>query len=210
MAKIIPAILSNVLSDYQKFALIYREFSDEIHIDYMDGIYVKSKSPGIKEILSLEDFRDMQLNIHVMASDPKNVLDTITNHKNTKIVYIHADVFDYEFLEYKRYCKIALALSPKHLVDDYKDLIHAVDAILILTVTPGSQGSEFLQQNLEKIEKIRKNGFKGEIHVDGHVNSDTVSTILKHKPDVLVVGSAIQQARDPIKAFEEIRSKLAF
>jgi len=208
MVRLIPSILSDKLDDYKKFASIYSEFSEEMHLDYMDGIYVEGKSPDIEDILNLNELHNSKMNIHIMSSDPRKLLEVISKYSNIELVYIHADVFELEFLDHDYSFKLAVALNPGHSVDDYKDLILSVDAVLVLTIIPGGQGHDFLPQNLVKIEEIRAKGFGGEIHIDGHVNKDTVSEILEHKPDALIVGSAIQHAWNPKGAFEEIKSKL--
>ncbi len=73
-------------------------------------------------------------------------------------------------------------------------------AIQIMTISPGPQGQAFEPANLDKIKTLRKNGYKGEILIDGSVNEKSIKLILEKEkvfwPDTLCVGSYLSRAPD--------------
>ncbi|KKE77876.1 orotidine 5'-phosphate decarboxylase [Oceanobacillus caeni] len=52
------------------------------------------------------------------------------------------------------------------------------------------------------------NGFNFEVAVAGGINLDTIPEIVKEKPDIIIVGSAITKAEDPAKVAKEMRQML--
>lgn len=208
MPELIPSILSTNLEDYEKFAKLFSEFSHKIHIDVMDGIFVKNKSPNAKDILEKIKGISVKKNMHLMVANPKEVLDEISSFGDIEYCYIHSDIFDLDLLNYKFPFKLAVAFNPETEVKNFKELILALDAVLVMTVHPGRQGAEFTPESLEKIDEIKTFGFKGEIHIDGHVNWDTFEKIIMHEPEVLTLGSLVQGAENPKQAFEEIKYEI--
>lgn len=205
MVKLIPSILSDNLDDYVKFTNLYSTFSEVIHLDFMDGVYVSTKSPDVFEILeSLKQF-SVKKNLHLMLANPKSVLEKISEFEGIDTVYIHADVFDRELLNQSFNYKIGLILNPEMKVSDYRELILSVGTVMLMTVIPGKQGNEFLPTVLTKIDEIRAMNFIGEIHLDGHINQDTLGKCMSFQPDVLNIGSAMQKSTNPKEVYDSLK-----
>ena len=65
-----------------------------------------------------------------------------------------------------------------------------------MTVEPGFGGQKLMEDQLEKIVWLRKNGFDKPIAVDGGVNMETCSKVIEAGADVLVMGTAFFRADD--------------
>ena len=96
---------------------------------------------------------------------------------------------------------LGIVLDPE---DKVSTTIHSFPAVQIMTVVPGKQGQSFLPNNLDKITQLRKNGYTGQILIDGSVNAETLKLILqqKYRPDVLNVGSYLVKANNPHEHFQ--------
>ncbi|TSC97480.1 MAG: hypothetical protein Greene101447_484, partial [Parcubacteria group bacterium Greene1014_47] len=87
---------------------------------------------------------------------------------------------------------------------------HANDvaSVLIMGVTPGLQGQEFMPSVLEKIPAIKKDFPHLQIGVDGGVGEENISTIFQAGADYAVVGSKIFATQDPVEAFKKLEEML--
>ena len=77
---------------------------------------------------------------------------------------------------------------------------------MLMAVNPGFGGQKFIPHTLDKVRALRKlideSGSGALIEVDGGVNHDTGRRLVDAGTDVLVAGSAVFRAADPL---EEIR-----
>jgi pentose-5-phosphate-3-epimerase len=69
---------------------------------------------------------------------------------------------------------------------------------LVLVVEPGKSGQEILEDTFERI-KIAKNilNNKQKLIVDGGINEENFEEIKKFEPDIIVLGSAIFDKKNP-------------
>lgn len=207
---IIPAILSDKTEDYVYFANLYALFSDRIHIDVMDGEFVLSKSPNVFDILNSINNKEVSKYIHLMVKNPINIVNILGESGNTiKVVYIHVEALDEDaysrLLSLEFPFKIGFVFDPRTDFEKYAEFLTKTEIIQIMSVNPGTQGADFIPETLSKIKILRnKYQYKGEIHIDGHINAITMPLILDYQPDILNVGSAIQKADDPKKAFDQL------
>lgn len=221
MITLVPAILSENLSDYIEFTKKYSHFAETIHLDVMDGKYVQAKSPDVLEILkALEELSDSdklknipEFSIHLMTENPTQELKIISEFSSETTlwlnkVYVHIEKISEDELNKFKDLQISLTINPELKVEDFIDLIKTVHSIQIMTVIPGFQGGEFIKESLEKITELRKLGYSGEIHLDGDINAETIPQVIKYSPQVLNAGSAIQKAKTPALAYRDLNTFL--
>jgi len=200
---IVPAPLETIIQTFEiNVKRLYQTYP-RFQVDIADGIFVPNKTIQIDDIAHLHSLAapDTIFDFHLMVQDPLLYIEQIKRlHGITHgIVLIHKSVFpSYQLLttNYPSF-KFGLVLNPEDTVDSVSDeLIVSLPAIQIMTVTPGFQGSPFIEESLIKIEQLRKRGYKGEIMIDGSANEKTIPTILSrhYKPDVIGVGSYLTQS----------------
>ena len=75
-----------------------------------------------------------------------------------------------------------------------------------MSVNPGFGGQKFIEHSVEKTQRLRKlidrTGSHALIEIDGGVNRETGKRLVEAGADVLVAGSAVFKAADPV---EEVR-----
>lgn len=210
--QIIPAILSESIGDYVRLVKEFEKFSEVVHIDVMDGIYVQTKSPSVEEILRNIFGSKIRKNFHLMMEHPVSVLNHLFQDETVDIIYIHANSTSREecrdilqrFEDKKQ--RFAFVFNKDDDISTYRDFLNKVEIVQLMTVAPGRQASEFDQQALENISRLLSFDYKGEIHIDGGVNQITLEQILYYHPDVLNVGSAIARSSNPHSAYYELVS----
>lgn len=166
---------------------------DYLHLDIMDGIFVKNKTWTYSELKTLLDTRK-PLDIHLMVSDVKKYVDDFAK-LNPEYITFHAEavsnVKELIYYIHSKGIKVGLSLKPDTNVDTIFDYLPSVDLILLMSVEPGEGGQKFIESTTKKIEYLKKlqpyNHYK--IEVDGGINDETIKYC--RKSDIIVVGSFI-------------------
>jgi ribulose-phosphate 3-epimerase len=77
-------------------------------------------------------------------------------------------------------------------LDEVLDIVHHV---LVMSVNPGFGGQKFIRGALRKIEALaqsrERRGLSFRIEVDGGVDFETVSDVVRAGADLLVAGNAV-------------------
>lgn len=165
--------------------------TDFIHVDIMDGKFVKNKTKSFTDIYK---YTTKRLDIHLMVEHPKKDIinysllnvDTISIH-----VEIKDNINDLIDLIHSYGIKAGLAISPGTSVDMLDKYLDKIDKILIMSVVPGESGQEFLMDSIERISKIKEKTSNKNIllEVDGGINNITKDYC--NLVDILVSGSYI-------------------
>ena len=73
-------------------------------------------------------------------------------------------------------------------------LIDQLDLILVMTVNPGFGGQKFIENQIDKIQEIRRrideSGRTIDLEVDGGIDTSTAKRVIEAGADVLVAGTA--------------------
>ncbi len=168
----------------------YKSGINYLHIDVMDGKFVKNISLPYHEVESIVT-SDQKLDIHLMVSDVyKYVLDFIKLKPEYITFHIEAVSNPLELINLikKNNVKVGLAIKPSTNIEVIKPYLDLIDLVLVMTVEPGMGGQELILDTISKIEdlsKIKDRHFK--IEADGGINDKTIHKL--NKLDIAVVGS---------------------
>lgn len=180
---------------------------DYIHLDLMDGKYVKEKNFEIDEIL--EDFKDIKkpLDIHLMVKNPENYIDKLSLLKPDCISF-HPDATTNpgKVIELiKSYgIKCGLAINTFVEIDSYETLYNLIDKLLLMSVKAGYGGQRFLDETFDKLYDIEniKDNYHFQLEIDGGINKDIIDKLSSYPIDIFVVGSYVcmnEKFERPIK-----------
>jgi len=92
-------------------------------------------------------------------------------------------------------CKPGVVINPATPVETLTEVLDLVHHVLVMSVNPGFGGQKFIPNSLNKIAALarmrteRKLEFR--IEVDGGVDLETVSDLVKAGAELLVAGSAV-------------------
>ena len=108
--------------------------------------------------------------------------------------------------------KVGIALNPSTPLEIIKFVLDKLNSILIMTVNPGFGGQQFIPAMLPKIaqakEMVDNSRNSIEIQVDGGVNMENILQINEAGASILVVGSEIFRAENPVEMIKSIQKKL--
>ena len=169
---------------------------DFIHVDIMDGKFVKNKTMPFSEMKYIYKYTSKRLDVHLMVEDPSNYIPLYAE-LNTECITIHVEIEediqkDLELI--KSYSiKCGLAINPDTKVKELIPYLPYLDEIIVMSVVPGAGGQEFIKETENKLKELRSLLDSYNIHalinVDGGVNDKTKDMCVD--ADILTAGSYI-------------------
>jgi len=222
-ARIAPSILS---ADFARLGEDVRAVEkagvEQIHVDVMDGLFVPNLSMGPVVVEALKRVTDLPLDVHLMITDPGSYLAPFVAAGAGPISF-HVEVGGDNtrgMLDWLRERGIGsgLAVNPGTSIDSVLEFLPHVDMILVMTVQPGFGGQSFLDENLEKVrrvrqeeETLRQSGHPDlglDIEVDGGIDPETIVRARDAGANVFVAGSSIFADADIGDAVRGLRRNL--
>lgn len=188
--------------------LIELEFTnaDYIHVDVMDGKFVKGKFDPYKKLKRLYKVMKKRLDVHLMVKKPKKYIERYVN-LNTEYISIHSEIDNLkENIDLiKSYgIKVGLVLNPDTDPDIIKNYIDDIDLVLVMSVYPGLGGQKFIEESTKKVTKLKRliKDKNIVLEIDGGINNDTISKV---HTDIVVSGSFILNSEDYQKSIDILR-----
>ena len=183
----------NIPEDLRK---LNKTDTDYIHVDVMDGKFVKNKSLPYSELKNIYKFTDKRLDVHLMVKNPSKVIEKFAT-LNCEYITIHIEVdedIEKVLSMIKDFgIKCGLAIKPSTPVKELVPYLPLIDLILVMSVEPGEGGQEFIEESEAKIKEVRTllDEYKSKvlISVDGGVK-DTTKDMCRDA-DILVSGSYV-------------------
>jgi ribulose-phosphate 3-epimerase len=208
--KLAPSILSADFAELAAEVERVREAADLLHVDVMDGHFVPNLTIGPPVVKSLRARTELFLDCHLMVDNPQVLLEEFADAGADRCI-VHIELGDPRplFDELRRLeLGVGLVLNPPTPVDSVLPYLDEIDLLLVMSVNPGWGGQSFIPEVLDKVEVARKEidarGLAVEIEIDGGINADTAPAAVLAGCDILVAGSAIFHAADPLAAARAI------
>lgn len=184
---------------------------DYIHVDVMDGKYVKGKTMSFNELSTIGNYTRKRLDVHFMVERPLKLIDLYAT-LNVFCLTFHLNIQDDLEMIIKR-CndygiKIGLAINQDQDVSLVYPYLDKIDLVLLMGVNPGLPGQEFIKSTLTKINTLKKEVEKRKLNtlisVDGGVNLDNAKYL--KDCDILVSGSTITKSNDYQETITKLRN----
>ena len=107
--------------------------------------------------------------------------------------------------------RVGIALNPESSVTILKDILREIDEVMVMSVTPGASGQQFIPGALHKISVLnatrKKFKLNFKISVDGGINDKTAALCWNAGADMLVCGSYLAHAHDFPLAVQSLLKK---
>lgn len=211
---IAPSLLSANFANLQAdFEILNSSNADYLHVDVMDGVFVPNISIGFPVIKAIQRLARKPLDVHMMIVEPQKYISQVRDC-GAEIMNVHFEACTHlnrvvhEIKEAGM--KAGVTLNPATPVFMLEDIISELDLVLIMSVNPGFGGQAFIENSLNKVSRLRRlieaSGSHALIEVDGGVNEMTGAALSKAGADILVAGSYVFKAPDPMKAIDTLKS----
>jgi len=210
---IAPSLLAADFANLQRdIELINRSDADWFHLDIMDGQFVPNISFGVPVCKAIAEHAKKPLDIHLMIKTPERYLKafqecgahSISVHYEA-CTHLHKVVDQIKDLG----CKAGVALNPHTPVHLLEDVIYEVDLVCLMSVNPGFGGQKLIDRTYQKVQKLKEminlSGSATLIEIDGGVNNNNALPLLNAGADILVAGSFVFKAEDPLKIISDLK-----
>ncbi|GAB4420724.1 MAG: ribulose-phosphate 3-epimerase [Bacteroidia bacterium] len=176
-----------------------------IHFDVMDGRFVPNISFGLPVLRAVARVARKPIDVHLMIVEPDAYLEAFERAGAQRLT-VHQEACTHldRSLRHIRELGMAsgVALNPATPVSTLRHVLPLLDQVLIMTVNPGFGGQSFISYTLDKVRELRQMidaaGLSVHIEVDGGVDRHTAPGLVAAGADVLVAGSAVFGAPDPM------------
>lgn len=154
------------------------------------------------------------LDVHLMIVQPERYVEAF--HKaGADILTVHYEACTHLHRTIQQIkaqgMKAGVSLNPHTPVSLLEDIIKDIDVVLLMSVNPGFGGQSFIEQTINKVDKLKKLIIESNSHtlieIDGGVNFETGKRLVNAGADALVAGSFVFNATDPeanIKGLKEL------
>ena len=205
--KISPSLLAADFANLEAAIAKVEPAVDMLHLDVMDGNFVPNMSFGPCVIEALRPHSKLFFDVHLMIERPERYLE-VFRKVGADGITIHYESTENpaEVLKAIRAlgAKPAISISPDTPVEVIYPLLPLCDMVLIMTVRPGFGGQKLMPECLEKVRMLKaetaRQGLTLPVEADGGIGTGNLAEVLAAGVDVVVAGSAIFGAEDPVAA----------
>ncbi|MDC0584538.1 ribulose-phosphate 3-epimerase [Bacteroidales bacterium] len=209
-----PSILSaDFLNLGRDVEMLNNSEADWIHVDVMDGEFVPNITFGIPMVQAIKRIAKKPLDVHLMMVDPHRYLSHFID-AGADILNVHYETCNHLNRTINKIkekgAKAAVTINPHTPVAVLEDILHLLDMVLIMSVNPGYGGQKFIPRTFDKVAKLRKMIDERDndvlIEVDGGVTLENSKSIVDAGVDVLVTGSTVFKAENPLGVIAEMKN----
>ena len=180
----------------------------------MDGVFVPNISYGLPVVSQIKKMATKPLDVHLMIVQPERYVEAF--HKaGADILTVHYEACTHLHRTIQQIkaqgMKAGASLNPHTPVSLLEDVIEDIDVVLLMSVNPGFGGQSFIEQTINKVDKLKKLIMESNSHtlieIDGGVNFETGKRLVNAGADALVAGSFVFNSPDPeanIKGLKEL------
>ena len=206
MIKVAPSILSADFANMGKAVEDCERWgADYIHFDVMDGTFVPQITFGHEMCRVLRKYTSLPIDVHLMVEHPETCISQFRD-AGADIVTFHIEAERHAHRTLQRIhaagMKGGIVLNPSTPAEAVRYVLPDCDMVLLMSVNPGAGGQKFIPSVLHKIRTIKEMaaemGASLDIEMDGGINPETGRLCVEAGANVLVAGSSVFKAADPM------------
>ena len=210
---IAPSVLAADFANLQRDSeMLNKSEADWFHIDIMDGVFVPNISFGMPVLKAIAKHATKPLDVHLMIVNPDQYIETFAELGST-VLTVHYEACDHlhRTLQKIKSCgmKAGVALNPHTPIAALESIIKNVDVVCLMSVNPGFGGQSFIEETYAKVRTlkalIQEKGSATLIEIDGGVTNKNAKQLIAAGADVLVAGSYVFGAADPIQTIAGLK-----
>lgn len=211
-----PSMLSADFLHLEKDVELVNAHADIFHLDIMDGIFVPNLSYGFPVVEAIAKKAHKPMDAHLMIVHPEKYIERFAK-AGCEMISFHLEAAQDAGLDvgeilaqiHSLGAKAGLAIDPDVKVEELFPYIGIADYMVIMSVFAGFGGQKFIPETYDRVTALRseilRQGSPCMIEVDGGVSSDNAEALAAAGAEILVAGSAIFKAPDPLAALRRIK-----
>ena len=206
MTMVSPSLLSADFGNLQRdIEMLNASECDWYHLDVMDGVFVPNISFGFPVMQAMAKHATKPLDVHLMIVQPEKFIKEV-KALGARVMNVHYEACTHLHRVIQAIkaegMMAGVTLNPHTPVSVLEEIAPDLDLVMLMSVNPGFGGQKFIPSMVEKTGKLRelldRTGSKALIEIDGGVNRETGKLLVDAGADVLVAGSAVFGAPDPV------------
>ena len=184
-----------------------------LHGDIMDGHFVPNLSFGPDITKQIRRHSKLFMDVHIMVEDAEHYSEVFVEAGANLLTFHLEACKDAESVHriiskiHHQGCKVGLSIRPQTPVEAVFPYLNVIDLVLIMSVNPGYGGQSFMEESVDRIQRLRKEIDTHQhsvlIEVDGGINAETGLKVAQAGADVLVAGSYVFK-NDIVSAVESL------
>jgi ribulose-phosphate 3-epimerase len=214
MPLIAPSILASDFGNLEKeIKMINESEADWIHVDVMDGVFVPNISFGFPVLEAVKRHAKKPMDVHLMIVQPERFVEGFAA-AGAGIISVHVEACPHLHRNIQQIkalgCKAGVAINPHTSITNLEDIITDIDVVCVMSVNPGFGAQKFIEHTYRKITHLKRmineTGSSALIEIDGGVNQNNASALIKAGADVLVAGNFVFSAVDPFAVIRNLKA----
>jgi len=210
---IAPSVLAADFANLQRdIEMINNSEADWFHIDIMDGVFVPNISFGMPVLQAISKHAKKTIDVHLMIVDPDRYISTFKK-LGADVLTVHYEACTHLHRTLQAIkaegMQAGVALNPHTNVSLLEDVINDIDLVCIMSVNPGFGGQSFIENTYKKVKQLKeiitRNNASTKIEIDGGVTNKNAKQLVDAGADVLVAGSYVFGADDPISTIVDLK-----
>ena len=211
--KLAPSILS---ADFANLQLALSQCDEGgahwIHVDVMDNQFVPNLTIGPPVVKSLRPNTKKFLDVHMMVIEPEKLVEPFARAGADSITF-HIEATDdpQSVIDLIKATgtKVGISIKPATPLAEIEPYYDQIDLVLVMSVDPGFGGQGYLDGSTERVEKVKQMLIEKclqdrvLIEVDGGIKLHNAEEVINAGANVLVAGSAIFGADDPVQTMKD-------
>ena len=206
MTMVSPSLLSADFGNLQRdIEMLNASECDWYHLDVMDGVFVPNISFGFPVMQAMAKHATKPLDVHLMIVQPEKFIKEV-KALGARVMNVHYEACTHLHRVIQAIkaegMMAGVTLNPHTPVSVLEVIAPDLDLVRLMSVNRGFGGQKFIPSMVEKTRKLRelldRTGSKALIEIDGGVNRETGKLLVDAGADVLVAGSAVFGAPDPV------------
>jgi len=209
-----PSVLAADFGNLQRdIEMINQSEADWFHIDIMDGVFVPNISFGMPVLEAIQKHAKKTIDVHLMIVDPDRYITTFKK-LGADILTVHYEACTHLHRTLQAIkaegMQAGVALNPHTPIEVLNDIIQDIDLVCLMSVNPGFGGQSFIEHTYNKIIRLKQliteRGAATLIEIDGGVTDQNAKQLAATGADVLVAGSFVFRAENPIATIQNLKS----